>query len=222
MFRWSPRNRHSTERQRVGRSGLTPGEAQRKRRLQRQLARQKKGSNRRNCTKQKIAKLSAREADRRNDWIEKTTTNLVRRFDLLTVEDLKIKNMVRSATGTVEQPGVNVAQKRGLNRSIHAQAWGRIRQRLEHKATAATEPCLLLACPALNTSRRCSECGHTEKGNRKNQAAFLCRACGHTENADINAGKNINAAGLAVSGRGGTPCRGGPTKRQLSRNEALQ
>ena len=187
---------------------LTPGKAQRKRRLQRQMARQRKGSNRRDRTKAKVANLAAREADRRNDWIEKTSTDLVRRFDRIALEDLKIVSMVRSASGTIEAPGVNVAQKRGLNRAIHAQAWGKLRKRCEDKASAATSLCVVEVVNPRNTSRRCSECGHTENGNRKNQATFQCVSCGHSEHADVNASKNIKcktAVGSTVTGRGGTP-----------------
>jgi transposase len=64
--------------------------------------------------------LKAREVDRRKDWVEQTSTELARRFDVIRVEDLKIPNMVRSARGTVETPGKNVRAKAGLNRSIHA------------------------------------------------------------------------------------------------------
>lgn len=184
---------------------LVSGQAQRKVRLQRQLARQRKGSKRRERTKLAIARLSAREVDRRNDWIEKTTTDLVRRFDRIGVEDLRIKNMVRSASGTIEAPGTNVAQKRGLNRSIHRQAWAKIRTRLEQKAAAATEPCEVVAVNPVGTSQRCAACGHTDRNNRETQAVFHCRACGHVANADVNAGENIDiAAGHAVSGRGGS------------------
>ena len=183
---------------------LSKGEAQRKRRLQRKLARQVKGSNRRNQTKLAIAKLSAKESDRRKDWIEKTTTELVRHYDLIVLEDLKIKNMTRSAKGTVENPGKNVAQKRGLNRSILVQGWGMFRQRLTDKATNAVTPVDIIAINPAYTSLRCSECGHTEQKNRKSQATFLCQACGHMDNADVNAAKNVIAAGLAVYGRGGT------------------
>ncbi|EQD71672.1 DNA (cytosine-5-)-methyltransferase, partial [mine drainage metagenome] len=68
---------------------LSQGEKQRKRRLGRRLARQVKGSNRRKATKLAIAKISAKESDRRKDWIEKTTTELVRDYDLIAIEDLK-------------------------------------------------------------------------------------------------------------------------------------
>jgi putative transposase len=200
---------------------LTPGEAQRKRRLQRQMARQQKGSQRRARTKQAVARISARETDRRKDWIEKTTTTLVRDYDLIAIEDLKVKNMVRSAKGTVEKPGKNVRQKSGLNRSIHAQSWALFRQRLTDKATNATDLVELVAVNPAYTSQRCSGCGHTAKENRESQAIFRCRACGFTANADVNAAINILAAGQAVSGRGGTPhgqpdtaIHSGPVTRQ--------
>jgi putative transposase len=101
--------------------GLRPTDTQRLRRLQGKLARQEKGSNRRAATKTAIARLKAAETDRRADFIEQTTTTLVRNFDLIAVEDLKVKDMVRSAKGTISAPGVNVAAKRGLNRAISAQ-----------------------------------------------------------------------------------------------------
>ena len=200
---------------------LSPGEAQRKRRLQRRLARQEKGSNRRARTKHQIATLSARETDRRKDWVEKTTTALVRDYDVICIEDLKVQNMVRSAKGTVESPGKNVRQKAGLNRSISSQAWALFRRRLSDKATNATSPVELVVVNPAYTSQRCSECGYTAAENRESQAVFRCRACGYSANADVNAAKNIRAAGLAVTGRGGTPhgqptsaARSGPMKRQ--------
>ena len=201
---------------------LSPGEAQRKRRLQRKLSRQKKGSNRRARTKCSIAKLSARECDRRKDWIEKTTTTLVRDYDLIAVEDLKVKNMVRSASGTVENPGRNVAQKRGLNRSIQSQAWSLFRKRLEDKAAKATSPVLVITVNPKHTSQTCTNCGNTTAKNRKSQAVFACATCGYQANADINAAQNILAAGLAVTGRRGTPnalMHTGPMKRQLPEEE---
>jgi len=208
---------------------LSPGEAQRKRRLQRKLARQEKGSRRRERTKHQIATLSAREADRRKNWIEQTTTALVREYDVLCIEDLRVKNMVRSARGTVENPGKNVRQKAGLNRSISSQAWALFRRRLTDKATCAIDsdgtasPVELVAVPPAYTSLRCSACGHTAKENRESQAVFRCRFCGYSTNADVNAAINICAAGLAVTGRGGTSHVGpdaaqhsDPAKRQPS------
>jgi transposase len=134
--------------------------------------------------------------------VEKTSTSLARRFDLIRVEDLKIRNMIRSAKGTVERPGRNVRQKAGLNRSILAAGWGLLVQRLEHKASGRIEK----VHPAF-TSQRCSSCGHIAADSRESQALFVCVACHYTCHADVNAAKNIAAgtiaAGRAVTARGG-------------------
>ncbi len=98
--------------------GLRSKEAERLRRLQRRQAKAKRGSHRRDRLRGQIARLKAREADRRKDWVEKTSTDLARRFDLIRVEDLNIRGMTRSARGTVEAPGRQVRQKAGLNRGI--------------------------------------------------------------------------------------------------------
>ncbi|MHB8189887.1 MAG: RNA-guided endonuclease InsQ/TnpB family protein [Ferrimicrobium sp.] len=177
------------------------------------------GSNRRKRTKLAIAKLAAKETDRRKDWIEKTTTELVRNYDIIAIEDLKVKNMTRSAKGTLQSPGKNVRAKSGLNRSILEQGWGLFRQRLTDKATNATELVQITVINPAYTSLRCSECGYTDKRNRKSQAIFCCLSCNYTDNADVNAARNIisSAVGLAVSGRPGTSHankHSDPVKRQ--------
>ena len=177
--------------------GLTPGESTRLKVLQQRLARAKRGSNCRLETKRAIAKLKARERDRRKDWVEKTTTDLARRFDVIRVEDLDVRAMTRSARGTVERPGTGVAQKRGLNRAIGRSGWGQLAARLQHKACGRVEQ-----IPAAYTSQRCAACGHVAPGNRKSQAVFECQACTAGRcNADVNAARNI-AAGRAVTARG--------------------
>jgi putative transposase len=177
--------------------GLTRGESKRLKALQQRLARRTRGSHRREKTKRAIAKLKARERDRRKDWVEKTTTDLARRFDVIRVEDLDIRKMTRSARGTVEQPGTRVAQKRGLNRAIGRSGWGQLVTRLQHKACGRVE-----RVPAAYTSQRCCACGHVAPGNRKSQAVFECQACNAGRcNADVNAARNI-AAGRAVTARG--------------------
>jgi putative transposase len=176
---------------------LTPGERIRLRGLQQCLARAQRGSNRRQRTKLAIAKLKAREADRRCDWVEKTTTDLARRFDTIRVEQLDVRAMSRSARGTLDQPGVRVTQKRGLNRAISRQGWGRLVARLDHKAAGRLE-----RVPAAYTSQRCCACGHIAPENRKSQAVFACVACKAGPcNADVNAACNI-AAGRAVPAQG--------------------
>ena len=75
--------------------GLTLREGKRLRRLARQFARTRRDSERRRRVKRTIARLRARETDRRKDWVEKTSTDIARRFDLIRVEDPKVKNMTR-------------------------------------------------------------------------------------------------------------------------------
>ena len=119
--------------------GLTARERIRLRRLQRRLARAARGSNRRGRVKRAIARLRARETDRRKDWAEKASTGIVRRFDVIRVEDLQITNMTRSAKGTRENPGRNVRAKAGLNQGILRSGWGLLVRRLEQKAPGRVE-----------------------------------------------------------------------------------
>src|ERR1700689_5360162 len=176
---------------------LTPRGRTRLRRLQRRLVRAKRGSNRRGQVKHAIARLRAREADRRKDWAEKTSTGIARRFDVIRVEDLKIPNMTRSAKGTRDNPGRNVHQKAGLNRGILGSGWGLLVRRLEEKAPGGVEK-----VKPYYTSQRCSACGQVDRASRESQAVFRCTACGFAGNADVNAARNI-AAGRAVRRRGG-------------------
>jgi putative transposase len=97
----------------------------------------------------------------------------VRNYDLIALEDLKIKNMTRSAKGTVENPGKNVKAKSGLNRSILKQSWRIFHRRLTDKATNATTPVEIIFINPAYTSMRCSKCGHMEQKNRKNQASSV-------------------------------------------------
>ncbi|GAA4242141.1 RNA-guided endonuclease TnpB family protein [Actinomadura meridiana] len=170
--------------------------AERLARAQRDLARKKRGSQRRRKAVAKVAALHARVRRQRLDGAHKAALGLVRAYDVIVHEDLRIANMTRSASGTVEEPGRNVAQKRGLNRSILDAGWGVFLTILAHKAESAGRE-LIVVNPA-GTSRTCSHCGHCAKANRVTQAAFACTACGHTAHADVNAAVNILRAGLAL------------------------
>jgi transposase len=181
-----------------------------RRTLARRLSRHRRGSNRRARAKARLARLSGRETDRRKDWAEKVSTDLARRFDVVRVEDLNVRGMLRSAKGTVEAPGRNVRQKAGLSRAIAAQGWALFARRLGDKIGDRLE-----VVPAAYTSQTCSCCGHREQGNRESQAKFCCRACGFSEHADVNAARNI-AAGRAVSGRGGFGTIGPPGETSSS------
>lgn len=173
---------------------LTSRERARKRKHERRAARAKKNSPQRSAEYNQVARIRGTEARRRQDWVEKTSTMLARSYDLIRFEDLRVKNMTRSAKGTVDKPGKNVRQKSGLNRSILAQGWGMLRSRTQDKAPGRCEN-----VPAPYTSLRCSDCGWIDKNSRKNQAEFLCSTCGFSVNADVNAAMNI-AAGRGLPG----------------------
>ena len=169
---------------------LRKKEARRKR-YQRRMARQVKGSNRRKDTKKKLAKVSRKIANIRKNWIHKTTKEIAGKCGTVIVEDLKLRNMTASAKGTIENPGKNVKQNAELNRAILDTAFGEIRKNLEYKCGRLIE-----VNPAY-TSQTCHKCGHADKENRKTQARFLCVNCGFGSNADTNAAMNIRRLGMA-------------------------
>ncbi|PBC92623.1 putative transposase [Streptomyces sp. Ag82_O1-15] len=195
---------------------LTTRERAQIRKHQRRAARAPKNSLQKTTEYAKVAKLKAREADRRKDWCEKASTMLARSYDLVRFEKLNIKNMTRSAKGTIEEPGNRVAQKAGLNRTILAQGWGLLRQRTGHKAPGRVED-----VPAPYTSLRCSACGWIDKNSRKSQAEFVCSSCGFTCNADTNAAANV-AAGQDGASRPGRPARAGGTTPPRQRSSVRE
>jgi len=142
----------------VNREFVTPGEAQRLRRLQQQLARQRnKRSNRRKATKAKLAGQHGKVRARRDDFAARTAHQLTREHGIVAVEDLRVRNMTRSARGTLAEPGRQVAQKAGLNRAILAKGWSKLLLDLEHKARYHGAQ-VVKVNPAF-TSQRCAGCG---------------------------------------------------------------
>ncbi|MCC2275829.1 transposase [Streptomyces sp. ET3-23] len=179
---------------------ITPGEAVRYRRLQQRLARQKKGSASRRRTVAAMGRIMRHVTDRRTDFCARTAHHIVQRNALVVLEDLRIRNMTASAKGTVDKPGRQVRQKAGLNRAILGKGWHRLELALT-SAARHTGTQVVKVDPAY-TSMSCHACRHTAPENRESQAVFRCRACGHRDLADVNAAKNIKAAGLAVSACG--------------------
>lgn len=165
-------------------------------RLQQRLAKKKRGSNNFKKLKKRITRLHTKISNIRNDYLHQVSTDISKSHALVVLEDLKITNMSKSANGTIENPGRNVAAKSGLNRSILDQGWQSFKSYLSYKLERLSGE-LLLVDPRY-TSQECSSCHHTEEGNRKSQAEFACLRCGHKENADVNAAKNVLAAGHAV------------------------
>jgi putative transposase len=177
--------------------------------LRRRLARQLRGSKRRARTRHALARLKATERDQRKDWIEKTSTHLVRAYDVIVLEGLAVDQMTRSAKGTPERPGRNVRQKAGLNRRILDSGWGELARRVREKGKASGV--FVVEVSAAFTSQTCAVCRAVGRENRESQAVFHCQDCGHRAHADVNAAIVIRergiqmlapAAGHAVAARG--------------------
>lgn len=178
--------------------GLTDGERAEFVRRQVERAGLRKDDPMREVHRQACSRTYARLADRRRDWIEQTTTALVREFDVIVVEDLNVRGMVRRPKPKPgDQPGEwlpnGARAKAGLNRAILAQCWGEFLRRLKDKASRAGVE--IIEVPAANTSRECRECGHISAGNRESQAEFRCKNCGHEAHADTNAARVIRQRG---------------------------
>ena len=177
----------------------------RRKRYQRMMARRVKGSKRRALARHRAAKTARSIAGIRKNWQHQTSCSLAEAAGTIVIERLNVQGMTRSAKGTVEEPGKNVRQKAGLNRSLLsvnqktgrvAVGWSGLARNLGYKAARVIE-----VNPAY-TSQTCAECGHIAPENRRSQSEFRCVSCGHTANADTNAAINILASGTRAAGRG--------------------
>ena len=176
----------------------TPGEKRRALQLRRKLSRSAKRSRNREKTRAALGVTRARERRRRQDFCAQSAHQLTTAHALVVIEDLKTKQMTRSAKGTLETPGRNVKAKSGLNRAILAKGWHQFALALT--SAARYSGTLVIKVPAAYTSQRCSSCGQVDPKSRESQAVFRCTTCQHGPvHADINAAKNILAAGLAVT-----------------------
>ena len=148
-------------------------------------------------TRAQRERLLHRENVRDRNKMHRETTEIVRNHDAIFVEDLQVKNMMRSAKGTVEEPGRNVAQKTGLNRSMSEQAWSTFFFMLEYKAERAGTR--FERVDPKYTSQTCSRCGTVDAESRKDER-FRCVHCGFTDDADHNAAVNVLSRGMSIWG----------------------
>ena len=171
--------------------------------LQRRMARQQKGSRKREKTRRAMARITAKVTDRRKDWAEKVSTRLVGDRDLIVFEKLNVKGMTRKPKPKPdpERAGNFLPnrrrQKAGLNRGILASCWGLLATRSEQKAAASGA--VVIYVDPKHSSQECRSCGHIASSSRESQAVFRCVSCGHEDHADANAARNVLARGLAWS-----------------------
>ena len=142
--------------------------------LQRKLSRRKKGGANYNKLKSHINKLHSKLSNVRKDFQHKLSTDLVKRYDVIAVEDLNVKGMM---------------ENKHLARAIGRASFDSFFNMLKYKCEEHDKK--FKKVNAQYTSQTCFVCGHTEKSNRKTQAEFKCMNCGHEDHADLNASKNI-------------------------------
>ncbi|MGW1023832.1 RNA-guided endonuclease InsQ/TnpB family protein [Streptomyces sp. NPDC002577] len=180
-------------------------------RAQRELSRKAKGDGaNRAKARLKVARIHARITDRRRDALHKLTTRLVRENQTLVIEDLTVRNMVKN---------------RSLARAISDAAWAQFRSMLEYKAAWYGRE-VIAVDRFFPSSKLCSACGTLADKMPLNVRTWTCDSCGTTHDRDVNAAKNLLAAGLAVSvcGAGVRPQRRTPggqsaTKQKTPRRE---
>ena len=165
------------------------------RKAQQAMSRKVKFSQNWKKAKARIQRIHSRIGHARRDYLHKSSTTISKNHALVCIEDLQVRNMSKSASGSAETPGRNVRAKRGLNKAILDQGWFEFRRQLDYKLT--WKGGWLVAVPPQNTSRTCPCCDHVSKENRQTQARFECVQCGFEENADVVGALNVLRAGHA-------------------------
>jgi len=173
--------------------------------LARAVSRKQKGSKNRAKAQNRLNRFRRQWRNRRTDAQHQLSNALIAENQGIAVEDLTLPNMTRRAKGT------RVRQKSGLNRSILSQSWGSFLAMLAWKGPAAGV--IVERVSARHTSQTCFACGVIDAASRPSQASFVCTACGHADNADVNAAKNIRAAGLSSLKACGVQVRPNPLRR---------
>ena len=151
--------------------------------LQRRLAKKTKGSNRREKAKLKVARVHAKIADARRDFLHKLSTRLINENQVIAVESLSVSNMQKN---------------RCLSKSIADASWSEFLRQLEYKARWYGRE-LIGIDRWYPSSKRCFDCGYTMPKMPLSVREWVCPECGSIHDRDINAARNVLAAGLAVS-----------------------
>ncbi|MFF2073939.1 RNA-guided endonuclease InsQ/TnpB family protein [Kitasatospora sp. NPDC058162] len=147
---------------------------------QRELSRKAKGSKNRAKTRRKVARAHAKVADTRKDWLHKQTTGIIRETQAVYLEDLNVRGLARGR----------------LAKSVHDAGWSTFRRLLEEKAAQYGRH-VGIVHRAYPSSQLCSECGHRDGTKPLHVREWACGACGALHDRDLNAARNILAAGQA-------------------------
>ena len=153
------------------------------RRAQRSLARKKKGSNNREKQRLRVAKLHEKVRNQRTDYLHKISTELVKQYDTICIEDLAVKNMIKN---------------RRLSKAISDVGWHKLKTMLEYKADWNGKNLVMIG-RFDPSSKLCSSCGNKKKKLSQSQRTYICHECGFRMDRDLNASINIKNFGLGRS-----------------------
>ena len=177
-------------------------------RLQKQMARRQKGSNRYKKSRYRMSKRHESITNIRKDFCHKASRSIVndKNHKIIILEDLKTKNLTKKSAPKPNANGGwdknNAKAKSGLNKSILDKGWYQFEMFVNYKAERAGK--VMFKVPAAYTSQACPACGHTHPSNRKSQSQFVCESCGYSDNADRNAAINIKQQAIKLITHSGT------------------
>jgi putative transposase len=161
----------------------------------------------------RLARAREREAHERRDCLHKVSRKIVDRYDFIAVEDLRLPSMTRSAKGTVDEPGENVAAKAGLNRALLDAGLGMLLTLIREKAERAVR--VVVSVDPRFTSQTCAACGFRAAENRDGER-FACSRCGHHDHADVNAARVILSRAVQLAPTSGLS----PGSTRLTQHDA--
>ncbi|MHB1509837.1 MAG: zinc ribbon domain-containing protein [Acidimicrobiales bacterium] len=149
--------------------------------------------------------MHARARRRRRDFAEQASCDLAKNHRLLVFEDLHLAAMTRSAQGTVDNPGRNVARKAGLDRVMLDNGLGTIKARTDDKVRRYGHASMIVPPPGTSITCPVPECGHVDPENRASRSVFVCARCGYSAHPDTNAAIESRKRGIKLACAGGTP-----------------
>jgi putative transposase len=186
-------------------------------RYQRRLTRCQKGSANRAKARARVARAHRKVADARRDFLHKTSTALVRSHDVIAIEDLNISGMTRRPKPRPDGHGGHLrngaAAKGGLNKSVLDAGLGEFRRQLEYKAERYGRT-LVVTGRWFPSSKTCSACGHLLQALSLKTRHWSCPVCGTRHDRDVNAAKNILAAGQAAARSNPSDACGADVRRE--------
>jgi len=161
-------------------------------REQRKLSKKKKGSKNREKQREKVQKIHTKIRNSRKDYLHKISADICKNHASIYIDEMKIMSLMQLPKGTLSNN-----KRSDLNRAILEQGWYEFRRQLQYKSVWLGGQ--VITVNSAYTSQKCSNCNCVDEKNRRSWSKFICRSCSFSLHADVNAARNILAAGHAVS-----------------------